>query len=78
VELSNPDISENKQAQLLGLQKKEIDGNLRQTEARQLKKPAKTVQKSLKSLISAVRLLPLSEFAAVLRARDQRNHINGK
>lgn len=54
-ELSKPYISENKQAKLLELQQKAMEGNLRQTEVRQLKKPAKTVQNSLKSLISAVR-----------------------
>lgn len=56
-ELSKPDISENKQAKLLELQQKAMDGNLRQTEVRQLKKSAKTVQNSLKGLVSRIRLI---------------------
>ena len=56
-ELSRPDISENKQAKLLELQQKAMDGNLRQSEVRQLKKPAKTAQSSLKNLISKIRLI---------------------
>jgi hypothetical protein len=54
-ELSQPDITESKKAKLQDLQQKAMEGTLKSTEVRELKKPAKTVQNSLKSLVSAIR-----------------------
>ena len=54
-ELTKPDISDSKQAKLLELQQKAMEGKLRQTEVRQLKRTPNTSRNGLKSLVSAVR-----------------------
>ena len=56
-ELAQPDITEARQATLATLQQKALSGKLIRTEVRKLRKPPKTEQNSLKSVISKLRLI---------------------
>lgn len=56
-ELSQPDITESQKTKLQQLQQKAMEGNLKRTEVRELKKPANTVKDGIKNLISKIRLI---------------------
>ena len=56
-ELAQPDITESRQATLATLQQKAISGTLIRSEVRKLRRPSKTEQNSLKSVISKLRLI---------------------
>jgi len=75
-ELSQPDLTESKQAKLKELQQKAMEGNLKRAEVRVLRKPTNTVQNSLKNVISKLKLVRGRAAELANMPREALQHID--